>query len=252
MTSREETPSPQRTDNVENLDDFMLHHSGEIVQRLKQLAKGKNMVTAHGDNGVTLNTSVIDIISEMELVVLDYGIDEKLVQQLLQSNRVMFKSQHAGVTAQFSAHSLTKAKYQNEPVIAVPIPETLLWLQRRQAYRVRIPLGIPLFCEVPYQENTVLRLKLHDISGGGLSLYDEDTLIQVENGGVLERCALELPGSGRLTLDLQVRNRFPINKRDPSTGQRMGCAYHRMGISDRANIQRYIHSIETLRKRTDD
>lgn len=252
MTASEEKPKSQRNDNVENLDQYMLHSKGEINQRLKQLIKGKSMVTAHCDNGTTMNTSIIDIIREMELVVLDYGIDEKLVQQLLQSGRVIFKSQFEGVTAQFTTTSLTKAKYQNEPVIAVPIPATMLWLQRRQAYRVRIPLGMPVYCEIPFRDGVIQKFKLFDISAGGISLDDEDNLLKGEPGNVLENCTLELPEFGRVTLQLEERNCFPINKNDPGRGQRCGFCFYNLGMTDQALITRYIHAIETLRKRTED
>jgi flagellar brake protein len=252
MATPEEKPKNQRTDNIENLDQYMLHSKSEIVTRLKQLVKGKPMVTAHCDNGLTMNTSVIDIIREMELVVLDYGIDERLVQQVLQSGRVIFKSQLEGVTVQFTATSLTKAKYQNEPVIAAPIPASMLWLQRRQAYRVRIPLGMPIYCDIPYKQDTTVKLKLFDISAGGLSLNDDDMQLQVDNGVVLEKCTLDLPGHGKFTVDLAIRTRFPISRHDPSAGQRLGCAFYNLGMTDGAIIQRYIHTIEALRKRTED
>jgi c-di-GMP-binding flagellar brake protein YcgR len=243
---------PQRADNVENLDQFMLYNKGEIAQRLRQLAKDHCMVTAYFDNGATMNTRVIDLIREMELVVLDYGVDEKLVQQLLQSNRVIFKSQHDGVTAQFTATSLTRAKYQNEPVIAAPMPTSLLWVQRRQSYRVRIPLGIPSWCKIPWTNETTLRLKIYDISGGGLALVDEENNLHVQNGVILENCTLELPEFGTDQVNLRVCSCFPNNKRDPDAGQRIGCAFSNLGMSFGASIQRYINSIETLCKRTED
>ncbi len=248
----DDNPKQHRADNIESLDQFMIYNKGEIAQRLRLMAKDHCMVTAYFDNGATMSTRVIDLIREMELVVLDYGIDERLVQQLLQSNRVIFKSQHEGVTAQFTATSLTRAKYQNEPVIAAPMPVSLLWVQRRQSYRVRIPLGMPIWCEIPWKNATTVRLRVYDLSGGGISLVDEENVLQVQNGIVLENCTLTLPEFGADQINLRICSCFPNNKRDPDAGQRIGCAFTHLGMSFGATIQRYINSIETLCKRTED
>ncbi len=252
MAMTEEKTKTQRGDNIENLDQYMLHGKSEIMQRFKQLAKGKSMVTAHYENGSTMNTLVIDVIRDMDLVVLDYGVDEKQMQQLLQSGRVIFKSQFEGVTVQFSTNSLTKAKFQNEAVIAIPIPASMLWLQRRQAYRVKVPRGMPSSCEIPLKDGRSIRLGVFDISVGGISLSDDTSQIEVENGQVLENCTLDLPGHGKFVVHLDIRAHFPVNKHKPAAGQRLGCSFRNIGMTDGAIIQRYIHSIETLRKRTED
>lgn len=253
MSPAEEKPKHQpHVNNIENLEQYMLYNKGQIVQRLKQLVKVRNMVTAYADNGVSMNTAIVGILTENDLLVLDYGVDESLVQQVINSKRVIFKTQFEGINIQFTTNSLTKAKYQNEPAIAVPIPANMLWLQRRQSFRVRIPLGMPAYCDFPGPDGTITRLRIFDISAGGLSVSDETMKLKAEAGTIISNCQLDLPGFGRINMSLEIRNCFMTKKTDPSQGQRCGLAFHQMGMSDESIIMRYIHSVETLRKRTED
>lgn len=253
MSPAEDKPKNQpHVNNIENLEQYMLYNKGQIVQRLKQLVKNKGMITAYADNGVSMNTALVGILTENDLLVLDYGVDESLVQQIINSKRVIFKTQFEGINIQFTTNSLTKAKYQNEPAIAVPIPANLLWLQRRQSFRVRIPLGMPAYCDIPAQDGSTIRLRIFDISAGGISVSDEGMKISGDSGLIYSNCQLDLPGFGRITLSLETRNCFKIKKTDPAQGQRCGFSFHQMGMTDEAAIMRYIHSVETLRKRTED
>jgi len=250
----EPTPIKQtRHDSAENTEQFLVENRIAIVQKLKQLAKNNCMVTATFNGGSqTMNTAIIEVIRDMDLIALDYGPNEATNQLMLQAERIIFTSELEGVDAQFTANSITKAKYQGQPVFAIPIPDSMLWIQRREYYRVRVPLGVPAHVEIENESGTSDKYTVLDISAGGLAIHDEHYRLNLDSGILLDKCKLVLPEHGSGDITLEVKNRFPVNRSKREAGQRLGCAFVNLNMSFGANIQRYIHALEVLRKRTED
>ncbi len=240
-----------QNNNIENAEKFLLHSRGEIIQKLRMLAKDKCLISAHFNAGQdSLITAVIDVLKEKELLVLDYGSNEKVNQKLLNAERIVFKTQHHGITAQFNAKNIIKAKLKGQPVFAVPLPEDLLWVQRREFYRVRVPLGIPIECHYTDDNGETRIHTVIDLSSGGLALADPDYLFDLEDaaGTVLQNCRITLPEFGEGQVSLEIRNQLPLKFDDPGAGQRMGCSFVSISSDFEANIQRYIHHTEAQRK----
>ncbi|MBI1423123.1 MAG: hypothetical protein GC149_06630 [Gammaproteobacteria bacterium] len=248
------TPVKQaRQDSAVNQEEFLVANRIGIVQKLRQLAKNNCMVSATFNGGTqTMNTAILEVIRDMDLVALDYGPNESINQQMLKADRIIFKSELEGIDVQFTVSSITKAKYQGQPVFAIPIPDTLLWIQRRQAYRVRVPLGVPAHVELVNESGGTDRYTVLDISAGGLAILDEKYRLNLEPGTLLDRCRLLLPEHEAAEIVLEVRSRFPNNRNQREAGQRLGCAFVNLNMAVGANIQRYIHALEILRKRTED
>jgi c-di-GMP-binding flagellar brake protein YcgR len=243
-----------RQDSAVNQEEFLIANRVGIVQKLRQLAKTNRMVTATFNGGSqTMNTAILDVIRDMDLVAIDYGPTEAINQQMLKADRIIFKTDLDGVDVQFTVTSITKAKYQGQPVFAIPIPETILWIQRRQAFRVRVPLGIPAHLEIENSESgDVDKYPVLDISAGGLAFQDDQYRLKLESGSVITKCRLVLPDHGSAEITLEVRNCFPANRNKPDAGQRLGCAFVNLNMNFASDIQRYIHAMEVLRKRTED
>ncbi len=244
---------PGRQDSAENQENYLVENKTGVIAKLKQLVKHHCMVTATFNNGAqSINTVVLDVLKDMDLVALDYGASEAMNLQLLNADRIFFKTELDGITVQFDADSITKAKLQDEPVFAIPIPSSLLWIQRREFFRVRIPLGVPAYCEVKQVDGSYRKYKLFDISAGGLSLHDEYQDLDFEVGLILSGCKLELPDHGHDKVNLRIQNSFPADRTKPSAGRRIGCEFVGIGMSFGATIQRYIHSIELARRQIED
>ena len=79
--------------NIEDYEKYLLYSRGEIIQKLRQLGKGKNLITGHIGNETVL-TAVIDVLSDNNLVVLDYAANEALNQKLIDAKRVIKNFRH--------------------------------------------------------------------------------------------------------------------------------------------------------------
>ncbi len=244
---------PTKSAVIEDDEKFLIFSETEIIQKLRMLQKNRCIVTAYFDDGKqTLLTAVVDVLPDKKMVLLDYGPDEAMNNSLLSARKVVFKSQMQGVTAKFSVREVKKAKYQGQAVFACALPEDLLWVQRRDTYRVRIPMAVNAFCIVPHLSSSAKQYRIHDISVGGLALEDPANNQEFALGAVFEKCEITLPEFGTGVITLEVRSIFPAGKENPKSGRKIGCLFHDIRSDDDAMIQRFIHSIDSQLRKIDD
>ena len=242
-----ETP---KIDNIENMEHYMLYGRGEIMQKLRQLSKKNSLITLHFNN-LTMLSTVVDVLSDKNLLVLDYGGDEELNQKLLKHDRAVIKTDYDGITAQFSIKEIRKARLQGKPSFACPIPESVLWVQRREYYRVRIPLSEQVTCEISFKDGHKTVYPVLDISGGGIALLDKNDELEFEPGNTFQNCKLTLGDHDAGFISLEIRNNIPVNQFEPDQGKRCGCAFMNLSGDFEHSIQRFINVVDQQQKRTE-
>lgn len=242
-----ETP---KVDNIENMESYMLYGRGEIMQKLRQLGKKNSLITLHFGEQSMLST-VVDVLSDKNLLVLDYGGDEKLNQQLLKNNRAVIKASYDGITAQFTITNIRKARLQGKSSFACPLPENLLWVQRREFYRVRIPLSERVTCELIHNDEHRTEYPVLDISTGGIALFDKNDELELEPGNSFYNCKLTLGEHDTALINLEVRNHIPVNPNEPSEGTRCGCAFVNLTGDFEVSVQKFINMVDIQQKRTE-
>ncbi len=255
MTDKQEqsTLNDGEQSQVDNYEKYLLNSKAAIIQKLRQLSKSKNNITAHfGGGKYSLLTQIVDVLPDKDLVVLDYGSNETTNKKLLQSKHVVFKTQHEGVTAQFSTNFLQKAKLHNKPAFACAIPESLLWVQRREFYRVRIPLRDKVFCELIHDEDVLISYPILDISIAGLAIRVDDFKYTIEPGMAFNSARLLLPNNESGLVNIEIMNQLPMKQDDPDGPQRFGCQFHNISTDISTKIQRYIYDIELANRQTKD
>lgn len=240
----------EKRDNIENMEHCLLHGRSEIMQKLRQLGKKNSLVSLHFNDESMLST-VIDVIPDRNLLVLDYGANEKLNQKLIKHNRAIVKTDYDGIVAQFTIKEIRKARLKGKPTFASDMPETMLWVQRREAYRVKIPLSEKVICKLTYGQDNHVTYPVLDISSGGIGLFDADDELELEPGRVFHNCKLSLGGHDSDYIDLEIRNHIPINSRDASAGTRCGCSFLKLNSNFEASIQKFINMVEMQQKRTE-
>ncbi len=231
----------------ENLDKFILHRNDQIVQTLHLLAKNKCLINARFDSGkYSLLTVVIDVLKDKNTVVLDYGPNEAINKKLLSYNqRIVFTGVFNGIRTQFSAERVTQAKFKGNTVFATPIPDSLLWLERREYYRIKVPLTDPVKCQITLENNEVIQLDLLDIGMPGLALMDQDDKSGLPSDIeiVLPNCQLRLPESTEV-IDLRICYQTAIGTEKASNKKRIGCSFVSPSHSFQSNILKFMQFVE--------
>jgi c-di-GMP-binding flagellar brake protein YcgR len=116
----------------------------------------------------------------------------------------------------------------------------MLRFQRRDCYRLKVPLGRPLLCSVPANDQGTERvsLRVRDISVAGVGLTDYPKQFRVAAGIVWPACRIDLPDLGRLVGDIEVLHTTEGDAR------RCGCRFRNLPFPMQNLIQRYITKIE--------
>lgn len=228
----------------------MLYGRGEIMQKLRQLGKKNSLITLHFNDQTMLST-VVDVLADKNLLVLDYGGDEELNQKLLKHDRAVIKTDYDGITAQFSIKDIRKARLQGKPSFACPLPESVLWVQRREFYRVKVPLSEEVTCELIHGDNNRTEYPVLDISAGGIALFDTNEELELEPGNIFHNCKLTLGEHDAAFINLEVRNIISINPYEPSEGRRCGCAFLNLSGDFEASVQKFINIVDQQQKRTE-
>lgn len=232
-------------------DRYQVHGALEIGRILRGLIVHRALVTAHaGDHGAFFVTAVLDVDEEGGTLVCDYGVDATVTERLLNAPQLTFVTQLDHVRVQFSASGAVAESYEGGPAFRVPIPEVVTRLQRREQYRLKVPRGRPLYCELKLpvvgedpKPAKRITLPVYDISCGGVALngWPDDFMprfaVEIPNAWI------ELPDLGRLVVDLRVVHVQGSVGRGPNAG-RFGCRFVSANHGASMLVQRYINRIE--------
>jgi c-di-GMP-binding flagellar brake protein YcgR len=234
-----------------NDDRYQVRGRLEVLTLLRGLIAQHALVTAHGDGGGFFVTALLAVDERADRLVLDYGVDAALTERVLRSRSLVFVTQLDHVRIQFSADGMERVEHEGLAAFTVPIPATVTRLQRREHYRLRIPRGRPILCDVtlpaegaaPEASPREAALPVFDLSCGGLSLVGWPDGHRPQPGLELPGARVRLADLGVLEADLRVVHVQGTIGRGAGVG-RFGCRFVGQRPGDVMVIQRYINRIE--------
>lgn len=235
--------------HADNYSQYLLHSPREIAYVLRQLAAKHSLVTAvYGSDQEFLLTSVVGVTEENTHVFLDLGPNQGATRQAISRGRLICDTQLERIKIQFEVVQPETSEVDGLPALKVPLPAVLLRLQRREYYRLSVPLSDDMLCAIPLESGRTLNARIIDISGGGVALTVTPANFPFAPGTKFENCSLSLPGSSApIRFNMEVRNLFRIEQRDGREMVRAGCQFVDMHISIANQIQRYILHAEQER-----
>ena len=248
------SPDSNELDGIADIEKYFLHSKGEIAQKLRLLEKSKSSITGYFNNGNEFFlTAIVDVIRDKNILVLDISNNKELNDKVLKSEHIVFKAKHLGITAQFNTKNMQTAKLKGQRFFACPLPEDLLWVQRRQYFRVRIPLCDNALFQITKEVGELKEYRIIDVSAGGIAIADETFELQVEAGDELHDSNLIFEDNLSTTTNLTIQNTLPLDFNNPDAGQRIGCMFQGLKSDFAAELQKYINALDShYRKTLDD
>ena len=252
-STQTQTADSTDLDGIADIEKYFLHSKGEIAQKLRLLEKSKSSITGYFNNGKDFFlTAIVDVIRDKNILVLDISNNKELNDKVLKSEHLIFKAKHLGITAQFNTKNIQTAKLKGQRYFACALPEDLLWVQRRQYFRVRIPLCDNAIFQIKNIEDELKEYRIIDISAGGIAIEDKNFSLQVEAGDEFKLCNLIFEDDLSTTTTLQVQNTLPLDFNNPDAGQRIGCMFQSLKTDFAADLQRYINTLDSHYRKTID
>lgn len=232
---------------TDDIRPFTLSSPVEIVFQLRGLINRREMLSVYFNHGEEmLLTTLLDVDPVRGEFSFDIGSNEDVNARLLKSDRAVFVAAPDGVKTQFVCGPFRLGQDANGRVIICKLPPDVIKLQRREYYRVETPIANPLLCHVRQPLN--VKLPLHDISLGGMSLMSAKTTPEFERMSLLIDCRVELPSFGALVFDMEVRNLRALINRNGAQFELIGCRFINLNGKAEGLLQRYMNQLERERR----
>jgi len=247
-----ESASVSVYDPVLDADERLtLHSAPEIVGVLRSLQKQRAMISVYFDQGREfILTAILAVNPEFQEIVLDLGADARTNKLLLQSTRLLVVGYEDRIKVQFVTSLAQATMHEGHPAFRVRIPGSLLRMQRRDYYRIQLPMSRPvkaylqLSAEHPDQ---LQEARVVDISCGGIAMVLATTEVPLAIGQIYPACSVNLPSVGTVSAPVQITYLSDVALKNGALQRRAGCHFIKLAGSMQSMIQRYINQAERER-----
>lgn len=245
-------PTHDPDDREDPLARYAVHSRSEILSLLRAIQQRRLLVNLDlpGSRQIVV-TSVIDVDETDNRVVLDSARGDALNHQLMSGNGAEFVTQLDGVSITFSTGAVSLFDYEGLPALHIALPKSLIRLQRREHFRVALPIARPVKCMVPPVDEAdpePITAHIVDIGCGGVALVDRTGRLGAVTGRTLPDCQLLLPEMEPVTVSLEVRNSAQIRLSNGAFQTRLGCRFVDLPNDMAAVLQRFVMNIERARR----
>ena len=236
-------------DEIDDDSPYRVHSRREIISLLTSMMEKNQLLSLLIKGGSeSVITSILEVDDDDDAMIIDAAPSAMLNDSIVSSKRINFEAIYNSIRITFAVDSASQVEYQNRPALRVPLPESLVRLQRREYFRIPTPIAKPLRCTFRITQPdgsfiTVVTM-LNNISAGGVGITDEKKILPTTQGTIYEDCQLELGDSTLVSVKLQVRDCKEFKMTTGKTVNRFGCQFVDIPRTVLAAIQRFITKLE--------
>ncbi len=236
------TPFPEA--EAPELERYWLYSKFEIDSLIARLCDDRVPMTVYwGRDGQFAVTQIMKVDAVRNEVHFDLPNQPQQQSELLDASELVCVAFVESVKLQFTVDSPRRSSEGGYPTFLSALPDRVLRLQRREYYRVRTPESLSASCLVPYSGDRVQyeSLRVLDVSVGGLAMLAYPRHFDPAGGTVIDRCYLDLPGVGTVTVRMRVAH---VETAKDGESRRCGCEFIDLSPQARMMLQRYVHRID--------
>lgn len=233
--------------------DYIVKAPKAVLGHFNELISKKCLISAHfGDRNASFLTTIVELDPKNKTLLLDCGPSEAIDNQLLASDKVLFRTEYNGIKVSFSAKNIKKTKADGESVFAMPLPDSIFWMQRRQYYRIKIPFShTASYCSLNLKSDAdgnveTVNFLLSDLSITGFSFLNPDPkwadLLQPDRE--FDACTLHLNNGNHASVAFVIKNNVKVRNNALTLQDRIGCLFLNLPTNFETTIQRYMQEIE--------
>jgi c-di-GMP-binding flagellar brake protein YcgR len=236
---------------MENWHDFEVGSRREIVSLLRAIGEKNQLIRmlVRGEADVCV-TTILEVDPDSDRIFLDCSIDPEQNRRILAAKRLSFETTLDRIRILFSSAGAQASTHEGGAALVMPIPQSLIRLQRREFYRMATPVINPVRATIPIPPELgggSASVPLADISVGGVAILDHDLVLSNRIGHKYANCRITLPDAGVVTTGLQVRSSLDLTLLNDKPDRRLGCEFVDMSRANLALVQRYITRLERER-----
>ncbi len=177
----------------------------KIIAILRQLKADHELlsVTVPGCKDKS-NTAILGTREEHDHFYLDELNSQSAHEAFLKSRKARVDCRLQGMELSFVVHMLRANTASGIALYELAIPKTVIRLQRRDSFRLRLNPGLIIPVTLAHFEGETVRGEAMDLSAGGVGLSLHTRNIP-SRGQILHGLSLSIPRSRPLTTDVEVR-----------------------------------------------
>ena len=222
---------------------YLVRKGVDMMALLRALAARRNPAHLYfGETDDRVETEFLGVNPHYEELVFSPGSDPDALERLLSAGSFGVETTLDSIRMLFIATHAEDTQFKGIRASRARIPDQLARMQRREAVRVAASKEKPSYCMVRVSADIELRLRVDDVSVGGLGLILESPESGIGAGKTFHECSLELPGIGlmRCTLQIVYVNESPA---DP-TQRRAGVRFVELPGLSREQVRSYVARLE--------
>lgn len=229
----------------ENLEEYTLTSRREILFYLHQLINDGERISVVFDEGrETLLTVLLHVNDEKGTLIFDWGGSETANRRLLNSERNFFICAPQGIRNQFITGRIVETTYKGSKAFATQIPAKYVRLQRRQFFRLVLPMTQRLQCTLPGAgEGQKMVFQAMDIGIGGIGIETPSANPPFELGQVIKGVEVDMKNFGVLTVEAEVRFVGTVQRGNKQAG-RLGCLFVKLTPAQEHQLQKFITHVQ--------
>lgn len=229
----------------ESIESFTITFKREIIFYLRQLINDGDPISVSFNEGHdTILTLLLMVDEERGMLYFDWGSSEEVNQRFLKSERNFFVALPHGIRNQFMTGIPRQVNYKGRPAFAVPLPDKYVRLQRREFFRLVLPMTQRPVCTITQPgSGQTMQLEVVDIGIGGVGLNAQTLAFPLDSGAIFEKTKIELKGVGELIAPIEIRHVDQITKGTKNL-LHIGCLFTKLSAGQENLLQKFMANIQ--------
>lgn len=228
-------------------EGFQIRSRLEVIAILRALIERAALVTLYFGTGEDfIVTAVLAVVPNQDMLILDCGADAAANHRALAATELRAATQLDHIRIEFAVGRGAGVIFEDRPALRFRIPASLTRLQRRESYRLKVPMSRAVYFRLPFVEHGAGQapLRVYDLSVGGVALIDLPRGGQLVPGAVLKNCRIDLPDIGTVPSDVEIIHITEMRLPNAQVSRRCGCRFLNLTPGTITMIQRYINRVE--------
>ncbi|TAL91008.1 MAG: flagellar brake protein [Candidimonas sp.] len=236
--------------SIKSEERYLITSQLEILALLGSLKEQKGLILMRlHDSAQAIVTTILDIDAKNSSIIIDNSSRETFNQRATTVERIRFEATLNKIRIAFSSAQASPCVLDNRPALRVAFPQSMIRVQRRDAYRIDLLSGKPVTCNIPLPAAATAKarnvtLEIKDISSGGIALVDNERLLGEATGVFFKDCHIEFPGVGAISTTLRVVRSIEEPLVDDKKRRVLGCQFINLPNPMMILVLRYIGMME--------
>lgn len=226
---------------VSNNPNFLTDPS-KIYRLLKDIEEASPLCKINFE-GVKeeFNSSILDVQSENQKIILDELIPFHGNELILKHNRLKLSTNFKGIGLSFKLFDIVEGSSRGIAFYKARIPQRIYYPQRRSSLRVQIHSLNIAFSGVINRTHSSIGGYIFDLSRGGVGIVCMSDRLRLQRGDIISQCKLIL-NDKTVNFDLAVR--FVKTIGPGSNKVQIGGCFEKLSSKSQLKIEHIVVSLE--------